>query len=91
MKVEISCKFMSFSNRIQGTTDDGKEYDYYRLKAFFEGDNTELSFSVRNLPSYAASIARCASYKFGDSCKIVVDFAKSRDRNYWFCNFVEVK
>lgn len=89
MKVAVSVKFMSLSNRIQGTSDDGRDYDYYR--ASFWHDDGELSFSVRNLPEYQAAIARMGALKFGDSVQLIVNFVKSRRNSSWFCNFVEVK
>lgn len=89
MKVAVSVKFMSLSNRIQGTSDDGREYDYYR--ASFWHDDGELSFSVRNLPEYQSAIARMGALKFGDPVQLVVNFVKSRRNSSWFCNFVEVK
>lgn len=89
MKVALSVKFMSLSNRIQGTSDDGRDYDYYR--ASFWHDDGELSFSVRNLPEYQAAIARMGALKFGDPVQLVVNFVKSRRNSSWYCNFVEVK
>lgn len=91
MKVSASCKFMSISNRIQGTSDDGRDYDYYRIVMFYEPDGQELRFSVRNRPEFQKSITRCAALKFGDPVEIVVDFVKSRQNSSYFCNFVEVK
>lgn len=89
MKVAVSCKFMQVSNRIKGTSDDGKDYDYYR--ASFWHDDGELSFTVRNVPENSGSITRMAAMKFGDAVQLVVDFRKSRQNSSWFCNFVEVK
>lgn len=89
MKVAVSVKFMSLSNRIQGTSDDGRDYDYYR--ASFWHDDGELSFSVRNLPEYQAAMARMGALKFGDPVQLVVNFVKSRRNSSWYCNFVEVK
>lgn len=89
MKVAVSCKFMQVSNRIQGTSDDGKDYDYYR--ASFWHDDGELSFTVRNVPGNAGSITRMAAMKFGDAVQLVVDFRKARQGSSWYCNFVEVK
>lgn len=89
MKVAVSVKFMSLSNRIQGTSDDGRDYDYYR--ASFWHDDGELTFSVRNVPQNQAYITRMSALKFGDPVQLVVEFVKSRRNSSWFCNFVEVK
>lgn len=91
MKVSASCKFMSLSNRIQGTGDDGREYDYYRLSLFYEPDGQELRFTIRNRPEFNASIVKLGGKKFGDPCDVVLDFVKSRQNSSYFCNFVEVK
>ena len=89
MKVSVSCKFMSISNRITGTSDDGRDYDYYRVS--FWHDDGELSFVVHNRPEHQASITKLAAYKFGDDCKVIVSFVKSRRNSSWYCNFVEVQ
>lgn len=90
MKVSISCKFMSISNRITGTSDDGRDYDYYRASFWHDADG-ELTFIIQNRPENQASITRLAARKFGDDCQVVASFVKSRKSSSWFCNFNEVK
>lgn len=89
MKVAISCKFMQISARIKGTSDDGREYDYYRIS--FWHDEGEMSFRVNNIPENNSAITRCGVLKFGDTVQVVVDFRKGRQGSAWYCNFVEVK
>lgn len=90
MKVSISCKFMSLSSRISGTSDDGREYDYYRA-SFWHDTDGELTFMVQNRPENQGSITRLAAHKFGDDCQIVASFVKSRKNSSWYFNFVEAK
>lgn len=84
--VNLKSTMISFSNRITGTDDGGRNYDYYRLSVMVQ--NKTVDFSVSNEDSLQPAIAFLSSKKFGEEFYLTVDLSRSYKTKRWYVNIV---
>lgn len=84
--VNLKSTLISFSNRITGKDDGGREYDYYRLSVLVQGKTVD--FSVPNNDNLQSAIAFLASKKFGEEFFLTVDLSRSYKTKRWYVNVV---
>ena len=90
MKVDVPTKFMGIS-RVVGTSDGGDNYDYYRIRVYYDKNNEEWNFNVDNTPENESIIKKASSSNFADVFPIQIDIVQSRKSRRWYCNLVAVK
>lgn len=84
MQAKFNCKVVSVSDRIVGTSQDGKSYDYRRVMLLIQDET--VNFIIRNNASNAQILPKIASMKFGDEFIGILQFVKARDSAAYFCN-----
>ena len=84
MQAKFNCKVISVSDRIVGTSSDGKSYDYRRVMLLVQDET--ITFIVRNNTANANMLPKIISMKFGDEFIGILEFVKSRQSSAYFCN-----
>lgn len=84
MQAKFNCKIVSVSDRIVGTSQDGKAYDYRRVMLLVQDET--VNFVIRNNTSNAQILSKIANMKFGDEFIGILQFVKAREGSAYFCN-----
>lgn len=87
MKATFPVVFLNLSDRISGTDKEGHAYDYRRVTLMIQGE--PVVFTIRANSPAAKMVPRFSSCKEFEKLEVVLDFAKARDRSYYYCNLVE--